>query len=140
MLFEAQSTWTVGNDKIQAIGELEFICDHKNSIKEINDDDCPYELFAGALGGCLINTFLVIAERKRIRPIEVQMNTTISIKLKGEKFRIQSISLAGFVIVPKESVGISKGVLEHALDYCPLISLVNKTGVFSSDIEINPAI
>ncbi len=126
MDFQAHSRWTRTGGRVLEIGKTQIRYDYKVRRDETQEHPCPYELFAGAIGSCIINTFLDLALRKKLSVAELDYQASISVQLKGRKYEVESIAIHGIVSVSPESQQIARKLMDLALEYCALVDLVRK--------------
>ncbi|MFW9917202.1 MAG: OsmC family protein [Candidatus Thorarchaeota archaeon] len=136
MDFQARSRWTRNGGLILEVGKTQIRFDQKAGSNEANGHPCPYELFIGAIGSCIINTFLDMISRRDLSVAELDFQTLISIQLKGKKYEVASIAIKATIDVPLESQQIAKKYAELALEYCALVDLVRKGAVLSAEFDI----
>ncbi len=139
MDFQAHSRWTRTGGLILEVGKTQIKFNHKVGKDGLQGHPCPYELFVGAIGSCIINTFLDLNSRRNLGVAELDFQTLISIQLKGKKYEVESIAIKGIISAPLESQQVTREFMELALEYCALVNLVRKGAALSVKFDIRTA-
>ncbi len=138
LIYHVKNTWSSKEGRIMNVRNNKYNIGISTTQSVLSGHPCPYELFIGSIGACIINTFLSFTEKRELQIFKCDIETKIDLNLKRGRFNITNISSKGKILVPKEALGYAKKSLDLALTYCPLTRLLQEGTTFTSEIEVVP--
>lgn len=121
---------TVLNEQLEVVTPPEF-------AKGIEGKWSPEHYFVAAVNGCLMTTFLAIAENSRLEYIDFQSNGIGKLELVDGKFMMSEVVLKPVVTVANEAMkDKAERILAKAEANCLISNSIKSTIIFEPTILI----